>query len=488
MSGEYERYAETIMGLNKVSPSVCLAKWLQVTIHLHNGQTHSCHHPSTHHIPLVEIQDSPSALHNTKFKVKQQQDMLNGIRPPECQYCWNVEDISDTLPEEERLYSDRIIKSTDWNWAGVNLIDPVFEKARAGEQVLPTYVEVNFSNVCNFKCGYCSPKFSSQWVHEVEHHGPYKLTSFGDFNDVKYLKSINEFPLHHKEHNPYVDAFWKWWPELVKGLKVFRITGGEPLLDKNTFMVMDKLANETPNPEMELSINSNLGVPNNSILRFIKKMQYLLDNKKIRRGVLYTSVDGHGKQAEYGRHGLNYDEWLSNVDRILTEIPTLKMTVMCTGNILSITSFDRLVKDILHLKLKHISQERLVPITLDTSVLRWPVHYNASILPSEYAGFFEPALKFMEDHLEGTNNNEPYRGFFSFEIEKLRRLVETIRYEVNTVSGVDITSARRDFALFVDEHDRRRGTNFRETFPELLEFYESCSKLSRDIIASDRKS
>jgi hypothetical protein len=33
---------------------------------------------------------------------------------------------------------------------------------------------------------------------------------------------------------------------------------------------------------------------------------------------------------------------------------------------------------------------------------------------------------------------------------------------------------RNDFAIFVDEHDRRRGTNFLETFPELKEFYELC--------------
>ena len=36
---------------------------------------------------------------------------------------------------------------------------------------------------------------------------------------------------------------------------------------------------------------------------------------------------------------------------------------------------------------------------------------------------------------------------------------------------------RRDFKIFVDEHDRRRGTNFLETFPELTEFYNHCSSI-----------
>ena len=35
------------------------------------------------------------------------------------------------------------------------------------------------------------------------------------------------------EHNPYVEAFWRWWPDLYRDLHTFRITGGEPLLSKN---------------------------------------------------------------------------------------------------------------------------------------------------------------------------------------------------------------------------------------------------------------
>ena len=51
--------------LAKISPSFCLAKWLQVTLHLHKGTTHSCHHPPTHQIQIDDIKDNPSGLHNT---------------------------------------------------------------------------------------------------------------------------------------------------------------------------------------------------------------------------------------------------------------------------------------------------------------------------------------------------------------------------------------------------------------------------------------
>ena len=65
-SNSIPRFAKTLEVLNDVSPSMCLAKWSQVTLHLATGTTHSCHHPASHKIPLVELKRSPSALHNTE--------------------------------------------------------------------------------------------------------------------------------------------------------------------------------------------------------------------------------------------------------------------------------------------------------------------------------------------------------------------------------------------------------------------------------------
>ena len=70
--------------INDVSPSFCIAKWKQVTLHLQTGHNHSCHHPTTHKIPLDELAANPSALHNTQFKKSQRKLMLEGARPKEC--------------------------------------------------------------------------------------------------------------------------------------------------------------------------------------------------------------------------------------------------------------------------------------------------------------------------------------------------------------------------------------------------------------------
>ena len=36
---------ETKNKLDKISSSMCMAKWFQVSLHLPNGKTHSCFHP-----------------------------------------------------------------------------------------------------------------------------------------------------------------------------------------------------------------------------------------------------------------------------------------------------------------------------------------------------------------------------------------------------------------------------------------------------------
>ena len=89
--------------LDKISPSMCYAKWSQVSMHLHNGMTHSCYHPPTHKIPLEELKINPSALHNTEEKKEQRRQMLAGKRPDGCSYCWRIEDVGGR--------SDRVYRS-----------------------------------------------------------------------------------------------------------------------------------------------------------------------------------------------------------------------------------------------------------------------------------------------------------------------------------------------------------------------------------------
>lgn len=469
MSGEHQRFHEVRQKIDSVSPSFCAAKWQQVTLHLHNGRTHSCHHPRTHQVPVEEIKIDVSALHNTRYKKEQRKQMLEGTRPKECQYCWNVEDLDGYKKGE--FHSDRVTKSAA-PWAEKYIGEII--SAPWDQNKNPSYVEVSFSNLCNFKCSYCSPVYSSRWAEESETHGPYQTSS--KFNDLTYFKSINEMPIHHKEYNPYVEAFWKWWPDLVKDLEIFRITGGEPLLTPDTYKVLDYLY-DNPQPELELAINTNGCIPDKMLDRFVTSLGRLLDEGKIKKAHVYTSVDGWGEYAEYGRNGLDFNQWMSTVNRLLTDIPALKVTVMCTTNIFSIFEFKKLLEFVYETKIKYINEKRDTALTIDTTILRFPNHQNLSILTDDLKTCLDEAVDYMREKQEGKNGNPFYHGFYDFECSRLERLVEFMKTGPHPGDGINLDVARKDFAIFVDEHDRRRGTNFLKTFPGLTDFYNLCKAL-----------
>jgi len=449
--------------LDRTGPGMCLAKWLQVTLHLQNGHTHSCHHPNTHKIPLEEIAENPSALHNTKFKKEQRKTMITGGRPDECHYCWNIE---DNAPADSNVFSDRIYKSTD-DWSGPSNASDYAGQAQyfnvmyAGweRDIKPTYLEVSFSHACNFKCTYCGPHISSKWMEEIEKFGGYPTSR--SYNDLDHTKFQDKMPIPIKEDNPYVDAFWKWWPDVYHSLYTFRITGGEPLMSKDTFKVLDYII-ENPNPKLELAINSNCVLPDKLFDKFIEKVKIIQDNNCVKKFTLFTSAEAYGAKAEYIRHGMDYAVWLENCNKFLEQIPSAHFSIMSTYNALSITSYTEFLKDVLLLKLKHHNDSR--SISIDTPYLDNPTWMSVRILPIEYQSMILKQVQFMkENHCKG-------KGFQDHEIQRLERIQFLI-------DGSAEPAQLKDFVAFFDEHDRRRNTNFLATFPELTELYNYCKNL-----------
>jgi pyruvate-formate lyase-activating enzyme len=456
MASKIDFYPSVKAALDQVGPGMCLAKWNQVTIHLATGHTHSCHHPNTHKIPLEEIYEDPSALHNTKFKKEQRKTMITGGRPEECHYCWNIE---DNVPEGvDNVFSDRIIKSTDV-YAGK---DQYFNVMYAGweHNIKPRYLEVSFSHACNFKCAYCGPHISSKWMEEIEKFGGYPTTQF--YNNLEHTKHQDKMPIPLKEENPYVEAFWKWWPEIYSTLHTFRITGGEPLMSKDTFKVLDYII-ENPNPNLELAINSNCVLPDKLFDKFLEKIKIIQENKYVKKFTLFTSAEAYGNKAEYIRHGMDYKIWLSNCHKFLESVPSVNFTVMSTYNALSVTSYIEFLKDILIMKLKFHQEGR--SIDLDIPYLDHPRWMSVRILPTSYIEMLKLQVEFMKDnHCNG-------KGFQNWEIEKLDRIQYLIKGDPEELW-------LRDFWLFFNEHDSRRNTNFLDTFPELTELYNHCKNLS----------
>lgn len=454
-----ENYRKVIPILNAVSPTFCLAKWYHVTLYLQTGETHSCYHPPPHKISVGDVRRNPSALHNTAFKKRERKEMLEGHQTSGCKYCWNIENLG------EDYLSDRHIRS-----ASIYTEDR-FLTASLGEwdqDINPEYIEINFGNECNFKCGYCHPKYSSRFYNEIREHGP--VTSVKNHRcDIDWMRLYER-----EEENPFVDAWWEWWPDLKKDLTILRITGGEPLMHKSTWILFDDLK-EDPQPHLELNINSNLGSKNALVQKLVTNVNSLIEIDAIKRFKLFTSIDTWGPRAEYIRTGLDLNLWEQNLDTYLkgTGYP---ISFMITFNILAVSSFKSLLEKILEWRKiynQYNKTDQPQMIRFDTPYLKEPLQYDINILPKEeYMPYMHECLKFIEDNIDDENVEK----FTTVEFERFRRVLsymESTHYDDSKVE-----EGRKDFYNWFSELDNRRGTNFKETFPEMIPFFNLCKTLN----------
>lgn len=437
--------------MNTISPTFCAAKWLQTTLYLQNGFNHSCHHPSPHKIPLSEIENDVSSLHNSEHKKKQRQLMLEGQRPRECEYCWKIEDLG------KDYFSDRHYKTAE-HWS----FDKVEELSSHpwDQNVYPTYLEVSFSNACNFACAYCSPEISSKWMEDIKQNGPYPTTFSAHHLD--WLKEAGRFPYKNSEHNPYSEAFKIWFPEALKHLRVFRMTGGEPTMSKDFWQTMEMIK-KNPQPNLELAVNTNLGSSPELIDRLIADINDL--EYSVKQIDIYTSIESYGKQAEYARDGLNYRDWHNNVQKILNMTKS-RVTIMTTINILSLPTFTKFIEELMELRIffNKFTEENMIPLSVN--YLRYPVHLQATMLDKATRDMYADQI---EEYCRGWlkyHSPSHHARLYLEEFDQIQRFCDYLRTEPTQ------DKYRADFVKFVNEYDKRRGKNFAETFPEYTHLIE----------------
>ena len=437
--------------INNVSCSFCTAKWLQTTLMLQNGYNHSCHHPAPHKIPLEEIEADPAALHNSQFKKEQRLKMLTGERPSECNYCWKIEDLG------KDYFSDRHYKTSDtWAWdrfEEIAMSDP-------GENVYPSYLEVSFSNACNFACAYCSPEISSKWMEDVKQNGQYP-TKHGAHN-LDYLKSSGKMPYKNSEHNPYVEAFWKWFPDALPYLKVLRITGGEPTMSKDTWKLLDYLI-ANPRKGLDVAINTNACVEDKLIDKLIEKINTLAEV-----GVnvdVYTSLESTGRQAEYARDGLQYYTWLLNVNKILKDTQS-KVAIMTTINILSLPTFIDFIMTVMDFRIEFNKSFETNRIPLSVNIMHWPPHLQCTLLDKDNRIKTADSIENVAKSWLKYYKKHKYARIYLEEFDQIQRLCDYLRTTEPAVEH------RQDFVRYIQAYDERRNKDFAETFPQYAHLLE----------------
>ena len=432
--------------LDTKSASFCAAKWYNATIWLGSGQTTSCHHPPAHAIDLEELKVNPAALHNTAKKKDDRKKMLAGDRPAGCEYCWKIEDMATDA------ISDRVYKSKIYP---IKALDDAYNTPYIQDVNLRT-LEIAFDRTCQFACSYCNPAFSSTWVKDIKRHGAYTALVSDGRNHFTHIHNSAQL-YKYGETNPYVEAFHQWWEsDLHKTLQELRITGGEPLMTGGTWKLINWFKENKGKSTTRLAINSNLGADID-----IDRLIYSVDGVEID---LYTSNESVGAQAEYIRDGLDYTVWMQNVVKLIESGKFRGVHVMCTINALCLDSLPEFLEQLTELKKKYGRDS----VSFTLNILRFPSFQSPLVLPADIK------TKYKENLSQWLSQHKDFEYMHEHEINHMLRLIDYLDIVKTPHSDTfEMPMLHNDFYQFFSQYDTRRNKDFRNTFPNLKEWYDS---------------
>ena len=408
--------------------TACLAKWSFSKIILQLGFTSSCHRVIDHTFDIDTFN-----FHNTPEKIAQRETMLKGQWPdgvlnkPEettcARYCGKF--------ERNGGRSDRQFFNSLPNLYPNELdINPI------ATTVTPTILEVYIDNTCNLKCVYCGPQLSSG-IHT-------EMVKFGCF-EKNGLTLESKFK-HPDNFSLIQEKFWEWMHQNVHKLKRLQLLGGEPFY-QDQFDQYLELFEHVPCPSLELEIVSNLMIKPEKLKRYMNHIKQLISKKKLGRLDMHCSIDCWGPQQEFVRFGLNLEQWEENFKYLINE-RWIKLNINNTTSVLTIKTLPDLLD-----KLKNWTKDRKIEHYF--AELFYPTYMAPDILgPNEFIEDFNRILSIMEtDTWRGSQTRDHFQGL------------------VNNVKNSRLNEKEvLKLLTYLDELDRRRGTDWKQLFPWLEEY------------------
>ena len=177
---------------------------------------------------------------------------------------------------------------------------------------------------------------------------------------------------------------------------------------------------------------------------------------------MYTSLESTGKQAEYVRYGLNFEKWVNNINNLLDNFD-IKISIMCTYNALSVSSFLEFLKLVKQFKLKNPGK-----FFIDIPYLEIPKFMSVLVLDEE---FFIPKLN---EQIEFVCNDDLFN---ESEKNRIKQISDFYNHFHNNLNEQELKDLKKSFYSFFKEYDKRRNLNFLEIFPEYENFWKQCGVL-----------
>lgn len=326
----------------------CILPW----IHLHvsqNGRVSPCCN-NNRYLGNVREQSLSTIWNGEKFgKVRAQ--FKNNIPDKKCNHCYNIE--KSGKKSLRQISNKKYAK------------DVVRVEANNPE---PIYLDIRFSNICNFKCKTCWHGNSSAWYEE------------GSKRNASDERIIKAFTNNFDELFNYIDD-----------VEEIYFAGGEPLIMEEHYQILAELEKrELFDIQIRYNTNfSNLNFKENNILEIWKKFN------KVH---VSASIDAAFDLGAEIRIGFNWEQFIANRKQMVAVCPEIYFEIAPTVSSLNINRLPELHQELVKLNLLDINNIYL-------NILERPLNFNAQQLAATEKLETELILKKHINWLKESNNS-----------------------------------------------------------------------------------
>jgi organic radical activating enzyme len=405
--------------------TACQFKWTWSTLFLSVGTSSSCHRCKG-----WDVTNHMQDFHNHPGKLGDREKMLEGLWPGNgCEYCKKIEDAGGKS-ERNGYINDLLLSPPEL------VLNP--KEIR----VTPRILEVYFTNVCNQKCVYCSPFFSSLFQQEIEKYGPieneYDLMGFKARDDYDKLKA----------------DFWIWMENNSTELYQFQILGGEPMYQPEFEECLDYFERKE-HPKTNWKIFSNLKHTPSKFKEKIQRINKLIESKKLKSFEIVCSQDSWGPQAEFSRFGMDLKEWEQNFNTLM-ESPFVGISIHSTISPTTLPTMAEFYRKIM-------DWNKIRQVNFGWNTIANPTFMSPEILGHYATDFFDELLSVIPD----TDHRKIYLEGFKTQV---------------TTHDVDPYRLKKLYD-YLEKIDVRRNTDWKSLYPWLVEI---CNKeITEDIPSTD---
>jgi len=266
---------------------------------------------------LVSSSEKSDKHYNSAKMKDLRRRMLNKEEIPECQACWDNENnnkFSMRMRRNQHYYGVADLQHEDAEIEHI-LSDTTKDGSYHTNNIHSLHVSTG--DKCQLRCIDCSPAYSRSILKDYK-----KLGWDNNFKSRRLVATDNEF-------SPFAEsAHWESIRQNSYNLKIIRLSGGEPSINRNFIDYLNWLVEENIAQNIEIHIPTNcVNIKNN----------FLEPLKHFGKTVICLSVDGIGKLDEYLRYPTNWEKKLENINYMARVFPESYIhTVIYSLNVLDI--------------------------------------------------------------------------------------------------------------------------------------------------------